>query len=185
MNRNLPFCKNCKIQLQDYRSKRCQICMGIHYKGRIFSKITKDKMKLKAKIRWAGHIKKVSPQKSNKPKQNIVAKDHAEYMRLWRKLNPLKDSISKKGYKARKKGALGSHTWEEWKELVKFFNYMCLCCKKEAPKVILTEDHIIPLSKGGSDFIDNIQPLCRSCNTRKMTKEIDFRIPERSIFAIS
>jgi 5-methylcytosine-specific restriction endonuclease McrA len=41
----------------------------------------------------------------------------------------------------------------------------------------LTEDHVVPLSLGGSNDIDNIQPLCKSCNSSKRGRHIDYRLP--------
>jgi len=69
---------------------------------------------------------------------------------------------------------LGTHTYGDWGLLKKQYNYICPCCKKSEPEIKLTEDHIIPLSKGGSDLIENIQPLCRSCNCKKHTKIIKY-----------
>ena len=59
------------------------------------------------------------------------------------------------------KERLTLHDWE----LIKIqYDYKCAYCGKTKK---LTIDHIKPLSKGGSDGKDNIQPLCKSCNSRK------------------
>ena len=92
----------------------------------------------------------------------------------WRQKNKELVSFYTKKRQRKKNGAEGSHTLEQWQVLKEKYNYMCLCCKQQEPFIKLTEDHIIPISRNGSDDISNIQPLCLSCNSRKHTKIINF-----------
>ncbi len=75
--------------------------------------------------------------------------------------------------KARRRGAPGSFTLEEWHELCDRFDDRCVRCgeKKE-----LGVDHVIPVCKPGStNNISNIQPLCGTCNKFKKIKSTDYR----------
>ena len=66
----------------------------------------------------------------------------------------------------------GTHTQTEFDELCEKYGGRCLACGKVTK---LTPDHIVPISQGGSDTIDNIQPLCGSCNESKGARTIDYR----------
>ena len=89
--------------------------------------------------------------------------------------DPEKKRIRLVRYRARKTEAGGSYTLREWDDLVERFDHRCLCCGKQEPEIKLEGDHIVPVSKGGSTFIVNIQPLCGKCNKKKSNKTIDYR----------
>ncbi len=88
-----------------------------------------------------------------------------ENRRKWASENKTKDKVSKTNYLARKKGVIGEFTFAEWELLLKQYGNKCPRCRSICDN--FTVDHIIPTSKGGSNFIENIQPLCFSCNASK------------------
>lgn len=67
------------------------------------------------------------------------------------------------------------YTPAEFQALVARTGNRCLCCGRSGQEVALVGDHIVPLSLGGLNLIDNIQPLCRACNQHKGTQIIDYR----------
>lgn len=71
---------------------------------------------------------------------------------------------------------LGRHTTKEWLDLLDKFRNCCVYCGTSGgyPSK-LTKDHILPVSAGGSDAIENIQPLCRRCNSTKGVRGVDWR----------
>lgn len=90
------------------------------------------------------------------------------YLRKYRREHPDWTQVTKARNRAYKYGASGHFTVEEWKTLKAEHNYRCLHCGEEK---FLTPDHIIALTNGGTNFIKNIQPLCKSCNDRKSIED--------------
>lgn len=58
----------------------------------------------------------------------------------------------------------GSHTFAQAVQLINSVNGACaICGRTDSPSI----DHVVPISKGGSDGVDNLRVLCTSCNSRK------------------
>lgn len=74
------------------------------------------------------------------------------------------------------KAVANTLTKTEWLEILESQNYICLCCKQPfTDELRPTIDHIIPVSKKGGLTKDNTQALCKSCNSKKGNKIIDYR----------
>ena len=75
--------------------------------------------------------------------------------------------IYQQNREARKRLNGGAISLSEWNTLKHEAGYTCLACKRVEPEIKLTIDHITPISMGGRNDVENIQPLCFSCNSSK------------------
>jgi 5-methylcytosine-specific restriction endonuclease McrA len=95
-------------------------------------------------------------------------------VKQWMANHPFKGLEYSEKRRAAKHG--GKITEEEWIVILNKYGRKCLRCGRS--DVEITMDHVIPLSKGGTHTADNIQPLCKSCNSSKYTQTIDYRKSE-------
>ena len=58
-------------------------------------------------------------------------------------------------------------------EVFKRDKFTCQYCGKMAPDVILHVDHIVPVSKGGTNDILNLVTSCQDCNLGKGARKLD------------
>jgi 5-methylcytosine-specific restriction endonuclease McrA len=94
----------------------------------------------------------------------------------WRKDNPDKarDIMSKHRHRRRmeRSGSGENYTIKEIRALRKKAGGKCVYCDRKGR---MTIDHIVPLKRGGSNAIRNIQFACKSCNSSKNDRDpIDF-----------
>lgn len=111
--------------------------------------------------RWQrnNHDKVLQSSNKWKSKNPDLVKKHNE-----KRKHTIKNKIQQVNYTAKRKGAVGSITVGEWNLLLWLFKGCAYCGSKEK---YLTVDHAVPLSKGGSNYIENILPACFWCNVKK------------------
>ena len=83
--------------------------------------------------------------------------------RKWAANNPVKSKAQKRRSNLRRR-AEGGITEEVRQFILDSYSSKCVYCGEEGKMEI---DHIIPVSKGGTNHIDNLAPACRSCNASK------------------
>lgn len=93
------------------------------------------------------------------------ARTHADILR-----------VQTQRHRARKKVLPHTLTASQWKAIKAAYGYRCAYCGKKRK---LTQDHVVPVSKGGGYVADNIVPACMSCNASKGNRPPPFIPPTR------
>jgi 5-methylcytosine-specific restriction endonuclease McrA len=142
-----------------------------------------DPEKIKQQQRVYDQKRRPKRGKSNTKKRVHTAADRAASRRYYAK-HPEVYRASKQRRRARKRGSGGSYTAAEWAALKRQYGHRCVGCWKTEVELkalgrTLTPDHIIPISQGGMNIIENIQPLCHGtggCNNFKGARYLDYLV---------
>jgi len=86
-----------------------------------------------------------------------------------RKWNNIKNGKNKK----KKRNGRTPFTKSIRHEVLKKDDYKCVECGATKEERCLHVDHIIPISRGGTDELDNLQTLCEGCNLAKKNRIIN------------
>ncbi len=163
---------------KEYRRKNLERLRAIdrerHWKNRdkklaYSRKWAKENRELKNKIGRDYRLKNLEEVKRKKHIYNRTeqGKLHHKMSKLKRRelLNGLKHEYSK----------------EEWENKINQTKGICPHCRKYTGIFNLTLDHIMPISKAPINFvytIDDVQPLCKPCNSKKLNKLPSMIVPQ-------
>ena len=159
-------CNSCRVSYRNYQKE--------------WAKNNPDKIKAKKKRYRAKpekqlieNISLIKYRKENATKLN-------ESNRIWRQKNPDKVRMITARKRAIKFNAITEKYTSE--NVIDLYGNICHICGNDinmkAPRMVgknnwemsLHLDHVIPLSKGGSDTLDNIKPAHALCNLKKGCK---------------
>lgn len=102
-----------------------------------------------------------------------LAEKAREATREWNKKNPDKRKVKGIRRRARHAQAVGSFTTQDIRLIRALQGNRCAepTCRKSFEHIKAHIDHIVPLSRGGTNWPRNLQLLCVSCNTRKGARD--------------
>ena len=89
----------------------------------------------------------------------------------WAKANPESGRSAVRNRRALLRGAEGSHSRQDIFRIGREQDWKCAGCSI-AIDGSFQADHVEPLSRGGSNSVENIQLLCQPCNARKSAKPL-------------
>jgi 5-methylcytosine-specific restriction endonuclease McrA len=100
----------------------------------------------------------------------------------WAKANRHILRVHERRYKALLKGAEGTHTAADVARLMEEQGALCAspACRKSLVEGYQV-DHIVPLSRGGTNWATNIQLLCSTCNQSKSNKHVADWLAEQGV----
>lgn len=133
---------------------------------------------IRNKLRVAETKKRASANRQRKILHDAEYASQVKEMRrvsgaAWKAENKEAVRAHTRNRRARKRGVEGVHTAEDIRRLFDAQNGYCGGCGRDFSVTGYHVDHIQPLSRGGSNWPDNLQLLCPTCNTRKAAMDMD------------
>lgn len=117
---------------------------------------------------WLSYYCKSCEAEKNRRVHEADPSKRQKLISQWKKDNPDKLSDYARRRRATRNNAdLIDLTDEEWQTLLRHNGYSCAYCGDDSP---LTQDHAIPLSRGGNHTLTNMIPACLPCNSSKRDK---------------
>lgn len=106
----------------------------------------------------------------NRAKQQLYRAEKRYPLAEWHRRNPGMKNEYAQRQRARKAGNPGyvAVTKAEWTKIRNRFGWRCAYCDLRTSD--LTQDHVVPLIRGGRHAPANIVPACRLCNSRKSSR---------------
>lgn len=87
-----------------------------------------------------------------------------------------KSQLYSANYKAKRRGAVGTFTPEQWRAKCEEYKWCCYLCGVSLEGAVIHVEHRTPVARGGSNLIENVAPACSACNHSKGKKtEAEFR----------
>lgn len=175
-------CKKGHISKRYVSTGQCASCQYLH---RIRWRTANPDKEAESRLYSVREWTKRNPERKRQLAQRSNAKPEVSAnnvlrARRWAVANPDRANelrqISNRNRRSAKKGAEGRHTTSDITALLQRQKYKCAECSTSVRmKSFRHIDHIVPLSRGGSNWPTNLQVLCPPCNLKKAAKDpIDF-----------
>lgn len=141
---NFPLTSGKRQQAKGYRRHRCADCQRT--------------LKSAQKLAW---------RKANEEKDRAYMAAYREAGKMaesWQRYYATHRSERLTKTRSYYERLVGSFSEKQWRELVNRFGGVCAYC---GDRPVEHRDHVVPVSRGGSNYIGNILPACAKCNLSK------------------
>jgi endogenous inhibitor of DNA gyrase (YacG/DUF329 family) len=145
-----------------------------------YNALNKDKLKEKYMVnRDKYNAKKAIYYREHKEEQKEQRKAYYKYYTSTERGREVLRLSSHKR-RARNKALIDDFTVEQWTAAKIYFDHKCVYCGK--PSKRLTQEHFVPVSKGGHYTVFNIIPACKSCNSSKCDEDFSSWYPKQPFY---
>lgn len=177
------ICADCKQTKKHYGKGMCRECYMITWNSSEKGKEIHRQSEQKRRANKPDLVREQDRNRNQTDRRKIWRKTYQKqyyernkeelqaYNREW--MNSHREKMSHYAQLRRHRTANLPHTLTiaEWREILNEYNHCCAYCGKPGQR--FTQEHKMPVSRGGGYTRENIVPACRSCNSQKHNKTPD------------